>query len=313
MADPHHPRQRVEAGRVQKNPVFLWAHRSGEPPIGKTVDIRTESNPPALVQTVEFASKDVYPFADTIFNLYGGGYLKAVSVGFMPLEMPKRIKDAEDNTIGYEFVNQELLELSAVPIPANAEALARAISKGVISSSERALLSVRQDEPAEPPEDEPAGSPADTAEELGEALAEIATAVADAQKLCAVLVSQLEPGEPAGTEDAAPAGKRNLEDSSTFSVRRRMTPRAADRELVAVYEKLSGVAVSLAKAAMKQTREAVKGARSESELVSIEDLVTVVEEAGAKIQAAAANLETSGAGKIDSMESFGRALGLGNE
>jgi HK97 family phage prohead protease len=114
----------------KRNPIFLWAHKSGEPPIGKTVGIHTESNPPALVQKVEFADKETYPFADVIFNLYKGKFLRAVSVGFLPLEMPKRIKDAEDNTTGWEFINQELLELSAVPVPANPEAVARMVSKG---------------------------------------------------------------------------------------------------------------------------------------------------------------------------------------
>src|ERR1700674_5500045 len=33
-----------------QNPVFLWAHRSTDPPIGKTVSLTTETNPPALVQ-----------------------------------------------------------------------------------------------------------------------------------------------------------------------------------------------------------------------------------------------------------------------
>src|SRR6185437_2590328 len=67
----------------------------------------------------------------TIFNLYQGKFLRAVSVGFMPLEMPKRITDTEGNaTGGYEFTNQELLELSAVPVPANPEAVARMASKG---------------------------------------------------------------------------------------------------------------------------------------------------------------------------------------
>jgi hypothetical protein len=115
----------------KNNPIFLWAHRSGEPPIGKCVGIHVESNPPALVQKIEFADAATYTFADTVFNLYKGGFLNAVSVGFMPLEDPKRLLDADGNwTYGYEFTSQELLELSAVPVPANPEALARCVEKG---------------------------------------------------------------------------------------------------------------------------------------------------------------------------------------
>lgn len=88
-------------------------------------------NPPALVQKVEFADAATYPFADTVFNLYKGGFLRAVSVGFMPLEHPRAIRDENnDHVTGWEFTNQELLELSAVPVPANPEAVARAVSKG---------------------------------------------------------------------------------------------------------------------------------------------------------------------------------------
>jgi len=108
----------------------MFAHKSSEPPIGKCVEIHTESNPPALVQTIQFADAATYPFAEVIFNLYRERMMNAVSVGFMPLEMPNRITDLENNTTGYEFTSQELLELSAVPIPANADCLARAVQKG---------------------------------------------------------------------------------------------------------------------------------------------------------------------------------------
>jgi len=121
----------------RKNGVFLWSHRSSDPPIGKTVEIHTETNPPALVQTVEFASKAVYPWAETVWQLYKGGFLKAVSVGFLPLEEPKpRIDEKSGGFLGYEFTSQELLELSAVSVPANPEALGRAVRKGLLTESQ---------------------------------------------------------------------------------------------------------------------------------------------------------------------------------
>ena len=115
-----------------KNPVFLFGHKSSEPPIGRTVEIKIETSPvPALVQRVKFADAATYKFADTVFNLYKGGYMRAVSVGFMPLETPERMTDLEGNaTGGYLFTSQELLELSAVSLPANHEALARCVQKG---------------------------------------------------------------------------------------------------------------------------------------------------------------------------------------
>lgn len=122
----------------QRNPVFLWGHRSQDPPIGKCVSLTIEKGAsPALVQTIEFADEKTYPFADTIFKLYKGGFLNAVSVGFKPLEKPTLVMDKDENpTGGYEFNSQELYELSAVPIPANPEALARAVTSGAVDENE---------------------------------------------------------------------------------------------------------------------------------------------------------------------------------
>lgn len=115
-----------------RNPVFLFQHRSNEPPIGKTIKLWKEANPPALVQRVQFADAKTYPFAETIFRLYQGKFMNATSVGFMPTEEPKRILDENNNwTGGYEFTSQELLELSAVAVPANPEALARSLHRAV--------------------------------------------------------------------------------------------------------------------------------------------------------------------------------------
>jgi HK97 family phage prohead protease len=122
----------------KKNPVFLFGHRSSEPPIGKTVAISIEANPPALVQTIQFADKATYPFADTIFNLYKGKFMNAVSVGFRTLEPPNMIRDESGAITGMEFVGQELLELSAVVLPANTDAVARAhaTDSGIISAED---------------------------------------------------------------------------------------------------------------------------------------------------------------------------------
>jgi hypothetical protein len=132
-----------QTANYMKNPVFLWAHKSGEPPIGKTLSISKELNPPALVQKVQFADAATYPFADQIFRLYQGKFMSAVSVGFIPLEQPEPILDADGrSTGGYEFTSQELLELSAVPIPANPEAVARALDERIVSSDDAAKVFV---------------------------------------------------------------------------------------------------------------------------------------------------------------------------
>ena len=123
-----------------KNPVFLWAHRASDPPIGKTLSVKIEANPAALVHLVEFADRATYPFADTIYRLYKGKFINATSVGFMPLETPKRRYGEDEEFLGYDFTSQELLELSGVPVPANQDALARAVNKGVLSGNDAQWL-----------------------------------------------------------------------------------------------------------------------------------------------------------------------------
>lgn len=116
----------------RKNPVFLWQHRSSEPPIGRVQAIgvaKTGDHAGRLMATVEFLEAGVYELADLVFRLYQDGFLRAVSVGFRPLKM-QDILDAKGNWTGVEFLEQELLELSAVNVPANPNAVAVARSLG---------------------------------------------------------------------------------------------------------------------------------------------------------------------------------------
>ncbi len=67
----------------KKNPVFMWAHGYDTPPVGKATKVWVEDQ--KLKFDIQFASKDEYEFADTIYQLYKGGYLRATSVGFIPI------------------------------------------------------------------------------------------------------------------------------------------------------------------------------------------------------------------------------------
>jgi prohead serine protease len=108
--------------------------------VGRTTDIHVEASPkPALVQTVEFADTE---FARQVHKLYVARVLNAVSVGFRPLEKPQPITDEEGRTTGYFFPKNELLELSCVSLPANVNAVQRAVNDGIIlaSDAEKFLL-----------------------------------------------------------------------------------------------------------------------------------------------------------------------------
>jgi HK97 family phage prohead protease len=123
----------------KKNPVFLWTHDYKQPPVGKAVKVgKTEKG---LLFQVKFPTAEEYDFADTIYKLYLGGYLRATSVGFRDLER-EPITDKEGRQTGFRYKKQELYELSAVPVPANPNALIMAVQKGVVSSQEVEHLTI---------------------------------------------------------------------------------------------------------------------------------------------------------------------------
>ena len=126
------------------NAVFLWCHKTDEPPIGKFTSIGVEEfeGKPALVGEVEFADAATYPFADTVFRLYQGGFLNAVSVQWEPLAW-EPLEDSEGRQTGLVFTESELLETSAVPVPADPKALVVATQRGVITPEEVARLAER--------------------------------------------------------------------------------------------------------------------------------------------------------------------------
>ncbi len=104
-----------------RNPVFLWAHDSSSLPIGKCIERKIE--PGRLLMKIQFATAEENPLAEQTFRLYKGGFLSAVSVGFKPLKRSPIHPEDRWGDLGWEFIEQELLELSGVPVPANASAL----------------------------------------------------------------------------------------------------------------------------------------------------------------------------------------------
>ena len=102
------------------NPVVLWSHRSSELPVAKAVSVMKVSNNTQLKFKLEFADKDTYPFADVVYRLTKAGFINASSIGFaVNYEKSEYDKDRG----GYNLNNSELLEISLVNVPANADAL----------------------------------------------------------------------------------------------------------------------------------------------------------------------------------------------
>lgn len=105
----------------KKNPVLLWAHSHYDPPVGKVGSIAVVSDK-LIADKCAFTSEEENPFGASVGRMVKGGFLNTVSVGFMPLKWELRY-DGEGEFLGYNFIEQELLELSVVPVPAHPNAL----------------------------------------------------------------------------------------------------------------------------------------------------------------------------------------------
>jgi len=108
----------------RRSPVIPFAHDYRNLPVAKAIEIGPQKE--GLVSTAQFASKELYPFADTVYQMLLQGFLSAVSVGFRPMK-----HEVNKERGGIDFLQQELLEYSVVPVPANPEALIQARSAGI--------------------------------------------------------------------------------------------------------------------------------------------------------------------------------------
>jgi HK97 family phage prohead protease len=91
---------------------ILWAHDSGSLPVGRGRAWKTGD---ALMVGVTFADTRM---GQTVRGLVSQGFLRSVSVGFAP----QRFELSRSRPGSIDFFEQELLEVSIVPVPANADA-----------------------------------------------------------------------------------------------------------------------------------------------------------------------------------------------
>lgn len=112
--------------RYNANPIIQWGHRYDLPPIGKaSVGVHDGE----LLAEITWDTGEHNSLANTVASQFENGFLSAVSVGFMPGHAVKRSSLEQDDPrfapAGMVYFEPELLEISAVPIPANPEALAQ--------------------------------------------------------------------------------------------------------------------------------------------------------------------------------------------
>lgn len=133
----------IDLTNYNKNPVFLSFHNSREFPLGKTEKVWVDVDEVKAIvyfPTVEELStnpeqaSEKAKLVDFTYHCYKTGMLNAVSVGFIPLEWIEIEK-------GFDILKWELLEFSAVAVPANQDAIAEAVksfgdefAKGLVST-----------------------------------------------------------------------------------------------------------------------------------------------------------------------------------
>lgn len=122
----------VTSTRFKDNPLFLWSHDPESLPVGQAVRVakeKLEDGRKVLSFDIKFATKEENPFAEYVYRLYKGGFLRAVSVGFMPINTKTITDEKELEKMGLKppagtvYEKQELWELSAVTLPSNPKAL----------------------------------------------------------------------------------------------------------------------------------------------------------------------------------------------
>jgi len=110
-----------DLANFKRNPIALFNHKS-DFPIGRWRNLRVEDK--QLRGHLELAPEGTSARIDEIRKLIEAGILRAVSVGFRPMESKPR----KESTFGSFFTKSELVETSLVSVPANPNALAIAKS-----------------------------------------------------------------------------------------------------------------------------------------------------------------------------------------
>ena len=106
-----------------RNPVVLYGHWGS--PIGRTLALSVADD--GITARFEFAPPGVSQQADEVRRLWEVGLLNAASIGILPLKS-EELPDKEDSWWPpLKITEWELVEWSIVPVPADADALRRAL------------------------------------------------------------------------------------------------------------------------------------------------------------------------------------------
>lgn len=121
----------------KKNPVVLFGHNMAAAPVAKTNRVWVDKDKKELLFDIEFPTEEVSTLGDSLYKLYKSGFMKAVSVGFMPnfekITYPEKKKGV------YRIMEEQALhEISLVSVPANQNALIT--SKSMANAVEQKII-----------------------------------------------------------------------------------------------------------------------------------------------------------------------------
>lgn len=113
--------------RYMNNPVIVWGHDYQTPAIGRAESVQVVGK--ELIATIRWDDSPENDLGRLVKSQFERGFLNSVSVGFQPGKATPRstlpdghpAKGAE----GFLYEQNQLMEISAVNIPANPQALAR--------------------------------------------------------------------------------------------------------------------------------------------------------------------------------------------
>jgi len=147
--------------RYQENPTVFFSHESDSMPVGLTLRIDETAiagkdgvSRKGWLAHVLFSPEELNPKAETAYKNWMGGRLRGASVGFRPTKVEpatdedRKAMSLPEDEEAWIIRNAELLELSIVPVPSNASAVARnadalrLVAEGVEQKEARHILGV---------------------------------------------------------------------------------------------------------------------------------------------------------------------------
>ena len=117
-----------ELDDFKRNPIAPWAHSSWSLPVGRWHEVGVSGGSlTGLLEPFVPSTPTVHPTAAAVAELLAGGFVRAVSVGFIPKVVIPRGSLAEGDPLfsrrGYIYRNNLLIECSPCTVPMNGAAV----------------------------------------------------------------------------------------------------------------------------------------------------------------------------------------------